>query len=145
MNPQPVKIRLSPRQRQICDYLAEGWTDKEMAAALGISESTVDFHLRQLFAKFGVHSRAAVGSIFTLRESVGYAGQANVRTFKREHYSQSNPRQRVRNGEARKRARSTVAEGDKGRDSQSRCNCASREAAALRSESSRTNSPRHHE
>lgn len=49
---------LSPRQREILDLVASGHTSKEIASALGISESTVNWHLANVFAKLGVSSRA---------------------------------------------------------------------------------------
>jgi DNA-binding CsgD family transcriptional regulator len=49
---------LSPRQREILDLVAAGRTSKEIAAALGISESTVNWHLSNAFARLGASSRA---------------------------------------------------------------------------------------
>jgi DNA-binding CsgD family transcriptional regulator len=50
--------RLSPRQREIVDLVAEGRTSKEIAVALGISESTVNWHLANAFERLGASSRA---------------------------------------------------------------------------------------
>lgn len=53
---------LSPRQGQIASLVARGLTDKEIAAELGISEETVATHLKRLFRRLAVHSRAALVS-----------------------------------------------------------------------------------
>jgi DNA-binding CsgD family transcriptional regulator len=50
--------QLSPRQREILDLVAEGRTSKEIAVALGISESTVNWHLANAFERLGASSRA---------------------------------------------------------------------------------------
>lgn len=52
-------MSLSIRQSQIVGALAEGKQDKEIACDLGISVETVGHHLRRLYAKLGVNSRAA--------------------------------------------------------------------------------------
>jgi DNA-binding NarL/FixJ family response regulator len=49
--------RLTPRETQILDCLSKGYLDKEIAGALGISAWTVHGHLKNIFAKLGVHSR----------------------------------------------------------------------------------------
>jgi DNA-binding CsgD family transcriptional regulator len=51
-------MQLSPRQREILDLVAEGRTSKEIAVALGISESTVNWHLANAFERLGASSRA---------------------------------------------------------------------------------------
>lgn len=53
-----VASQLSPRQREILDLVAEGRTSKEIAVALGISESTVNWHLANAFERLGASSRA---------------------------------------------------------------------------------------
>ena len=50
--------QLSPRQREILDLVAEGRTSKEIATTLGISESTVNWHLANAFQRLGASSRA---------------------------------------------------------------------------------------
>jgi DNA-binding CsgD family transcriptional regulator len=49
---------LSPRQREILDLVAAGRTSKEIASDLGISESTVNWHLSNAFGRLGASSRA---------------------------------------------------------------------------------------
>jgi len=44
----------------VLSYLADGSTNKEIARALRLSESAVKFHLRNLFRKLKVSSRAAL-------------------------------------------------------------------------------------
>jgi DNA-binding NarL/FixJ family response regulator len=50
--------RLSPREREILAHVAAGASNKQIAAACGVSPNTVKFHLVHLFAKLGVGSRA---------------------------------------------------------------------------------------
>jgi len=49
--------RLSPREIDVLGQLARGAGNKQIAAALAISEHTVKFHLTSIFAKLGVSSR----------------------------------------------------------------------------------------
>jgi len=49
---------LSPREREILTLLANGRTQREIAAALVISPKTVATHIQHLLSKLGVHSRA---------------------------------------------------------------------------------------
>ncbi len=53
---------LSPQERRILDMVIHGRGNKEIAAALGVSEGTVKTHLRQLYRKLQVHSRAAAAA-----------------------------------------------------------------------------------
>jgi DNA-binding CsgD family transcriptional regulator len=51
---------LTPREMQIVALVAEGHVNKQVAAELGISEWTVSTHLRRIFAKLDVDTRAAM-------------------------------------------------------------------------------------
>ncbi|HWW60393.1 MAG TPA: helix-turn-helix transcriptional regulator [Thermoanaerobaculia bacterium] len=51
---------LSPREQEIARMIAEGHPNKTIAAVLEISSWTVNTHLRRMFAKLGVTSRAAM-------------------------------------------------------------------------------------
>jgi DNA-binding CsgD family transcriptional regulator len=48
---------LSRRECQVAMHCAEGCTNAEIGTRLGISEDTVKFHLRHVFAKLGVRRR----------------------------------------------------------------------------------------
>lgn len=57
----PARTRtLSPREREIAALVAGGLPSKAIALRLGISTWTVVTHLRRIFIRFGVNSRAAM-------------------------------------------------------------------------------------
>jgi DNA-binding NarL/FixJ family response regulator len=56
MQPSP----LSAREQEIVDLLAEDAQNKDIASILGLSEATVRAHLRRIYEKLHVHSRAEV-------------------------------------------------------------------------------------
>ncbi len=49
---------LSPREEQVYELIIEGRTNREISKTLFISESTTKVHIRHIFEKLGVHSRA---------------------------------------------------------------------------------------
>ena len=60
--PQPARnrVQLSPREQEIVRMVAKGHPNKVIADVLNISSWTVCTHLRRIFAKLGVGSRAAM-------------------------------------------------------------------------------------
>ena len=50
--PERPQIRLSARQKEVLQWTATGRTRADIADVMGISEDTVDDHLRQIFRKF---------------------------------------------------------------------------------------------
>ena len=60
---------LTPREREILSLVVDGLIMKEIAARLGLSYHTIDTHLRGIYEKLHVHSRAAVVAK-TLRERI---------------------------------------------------------------------------
>jgi DNA-binding NarL/FixJ family response regulator len=50
-------IALTPRESTVLQHLASGRSNKQIAAALGVSERTVKFHVSTLFTKLGATNR----------------------------------------------------------------------------------------
>jgi DNA-binding NarL/FixJ family response regulator len=65
--PQIAAFSLTPRQQDVLEQLHRGLSNKEIANALAISESTVKVHLVSIFRILGVHNR--IGAIAGLRNS----------------------------------------------------------------------------
>ncbi|MFJ9455759.1 LuxR C-terminal-related transcriptional regulator [Kitasatospora sp. NPDC101447] len=54
---------LQPRESEVLDQLAQGRRNRDIAAALHISESTVKFHVANILAKLGVASRGEAAAL----------------------------------------------------------------------------------
>lgn len=48
----------------VCQLVAEALTNREIAARMFLSPHTVNYHLRQIFRKLGLHSRIQVAQRF---------------------------------------------------------------------------------
>jgi DNA-binding NarL/FixJ family response regulator len=58
---QGVASRLRPptaRELEVIELLAAGWSNDEIAGRLVISRKTVEFHLSQLYRRYGLACRA---------------------------------------------------------------------------------------
>ena len=61
-----VAATISPREQELLQVLAEGLTNREIAARLVLEESTIRTHLRNIYRKLRVNSR--LGAIQRARE-----------------------------------------------------------------------------
>ena len=50
--------KLTLQERRVTGLVAEGATNREVAAQLFLSHRTVEYHLRSVFTKLGISSRA---------------------------------------------------------------------------------------
>jgi DNA-binding NarL/FixJ family response regulator len=53
----PLVEPLTAREREVLEYLADGRSNKAIAAQLGISDQTVKFHVAAITGKLGVTNR----------------------------------------------------------------------------------------
>ena len=60
--------QLTPQELQIAELVAEGRSNKDVAAQLFLSPRTVEYHLYKVFAKLGIASRSEL-----IRKGVGTA------------------------------------------------------------------------
>ncbi|WGF88685.1 LuxR C-terminal-related transcriptional regulator [Marinivivus vitaminiproducens] len=63
---------LTPRERELLEALGTGRTNAELAKRFGVSANTVKFHLRNLFDKLGVRSRAQAVGLFHAKAGPTY-------------------------------------------------------------------------
>jgi len=55
--------RLTPQELQVARFVAKGLPTRDVAAQLFLSPRTIDFHLRNVFAKLGISSRAQLAHL----------------------------------------------------------------------------------
>jgi ATP/maltotriose-dependent transcriptional regulator MalT len=55
--PVPGAPAISGREHEILEYIADGWSNEEIADRLGLSLATVKFHVSSLFRALGVGRR----------------------------------------------------------------------------------------
>ena len=55
---------LTARERELLIALANGWTNMQIAARIGISGNTVKYHLKNLYDKLGVKNRAMAVALY---------------------------------------------------------------------------------
>jgi FixJ family two-component response regulator len=58
--------RLTVREKQVCQLVAEGWLNKQIAAALGTAEKTVKQHRGRVMRKLELQSVAALVRFLSL-------------------------------------------------------------------------------
>ena len=55
--PKDASLTLTPREREVLEYVARGSSNKEIAAAIGCAPKTVECHVTNLLRKHAVDSR----------------------------------------------------------------------------------------
>jgi DNA-binding NarL/FixJ family response regulator len=73
--PKPDARGLSLRELEVLQHVVDGASNRQIAAALMISEHTVARHLQNIFAKLGVASRTAASTFALAHNLAGVRGQ----------------------------------------------------------------------
>ena len=63
MEPEPELEQLNPREIEILTLIADGLSNREIAQKLHLSQETVKWYNKQIFAKLGAASRTQAVSI----------------------------------------------------------------------------------
>jgi DNA-binding NarL/FixJ family response regulator len=67
----PAEDRLTPREREVVQLVAEGKSSKEVATALGLSVKTAETHRSNIMRKLDIHSVSDL-VIYAIRNSIVY-------------------------------------------------------------------------
>jgi DNA-binding NarL/FixJ family response regulator len=62
-------VRMSPREREIVDLIAEGLSNKEIATKLNLATDTVKSHVHNILEKLSLRSRVQVAARRGIRAS----------------------------------------------------------------------------
>ncbi|MGB0219969.1 MAG: response regulator transcription factor [Sinimarinibacterium flocculans] len=65
---------LSERELEVLRYVAGGWSNREIARALALTDHTIKWHLKNIYAKLGVNGR--VCAVLAVREQAQRAATA---------------------------------------------------------------------
>lgn len=66
--PEPERIALTEREREVLRRVADGLPNKQIAAALGITPRTVKFHVSSVMTKLGAENRAHAAALAIQRK-----------------------------------------------------------------------------
>jgi DNA-binding CsgD family transcriptional regulator len=58
-----TQLKLTPMERQVAELVSQGLSNKDIAAQCWVSHRTVAFHLRNIFTKAGITSRAQLAQL----------------------------------------------------------------------------------
>jgi DNA-binding NarL/FixJ family response regulator len=75
--PTPGRNRLTPREREIVQLLAEGKSTKEVAVALGLSVKTAETHRSNIMRKLQLHSVSDL-VLYAVRNNIVHVVQAGL-------------------------------------------------------------------
>jgi DNA-binding CsgD family transcriptional regulator/predicted ATPase len=77
---ESTRAELTEQELQIARFVAEGLTNREVAAQLFLSPRTIDFHLRNVYRKLGISSRTALARLDLDSANVSARQEASLAT-----------------------------------------------------------------
>jgi predicted ATPase/DNA-binding CsgD family transcriptional regulator len=69
--PAAIEAMLTPREREVAQLIAQGASNKDIAAHLVISQRTAETHVENILVKLGVTSRSQVAAWVSERDELG--------------------------------------------------------------------------
>ena len=60
---------LTPKEREVTEFICMGYTNKDIAKIMFISENTVKDHTKKIYPKMGVHSRFELATLVSKNRS----------------------------------------------------------------------------
>jgi len=63
IDPTPRWADLTNTERNVVEFVLEGFTNRQVAERMFVSRYTVDYHLRSIFKKLGVSSRVELSRV----------------------------------------------------------------------------------
>lgn len=69
LSPEERSQTLSPREREVLQLLAEGWSTKQVAGRLNVSVKTIESHRKRIMDKLDLHSIAELTK-YAIREGL---------------------------------------------------------------------------
>lgn len=70
---EPSEHNLTERECQVLELITQGRTNHEIGGALSISISTVQFHVRNILSKLGVHNRIEAATLMIRKGREGHS------------------------------------------------------------------------
>ncbi len=61
--------KLGPREKQVVELVALGFTNQQIALVLQLSEATVKSYVRTVYLKLGIQSRAQAARLWTQHQA----------------------------------------------------------------------------
>jgi len=65
-----IRLALTPRQREVLELMARGWTNAEIADHLGVTLDGAKWHVREILAKLDVESREQAAAVWRSRRGL---------------------------------------------------------------------------
>lgn len=65
-----VKLEVTPREIEVLQHVANGYSNKEIGAIMSLSTNTIKYHIKKILQKLGVNNRAQAVSVALQRDLI---------------------------------------------------------------------------
>ncbi len=74
--------QFSKREKEVIELLLQGKSNKQIALALGVSQNTVEYHLKNIYKKLQVNSRHAFGTLRSILKQAKVSADEFIKVVK---------------------------------------------------------------